>query len=193
MVAGDHRTCEHHKTAVELPFRLPASDRCDAAHGFLETTGIRNQPYWERKGKGPVLNVLLLCIAARAEQKDGESAPLALLARQAWLELPPGQDNHLFREACHRFLVPPSRAKEILKKAYHQQGLLDIYQNFCLALSHDCFSCPFISAPSSAHEQATINTELLPGDIRRGIRGEENDQPGDFLRSSEAPQGDPLE
>ena len=140
-----------------------------------------------------VLNVLLPAIAARAEQKDGENSPMALLALQAWMELPPGQDNHLFREACHRFLVPPSRAKEILKKAYHQQGLLDIYQNFCLALSHDCFSCPFISAPSSAHEQAAVNTELLSGDIRGGIRGEENDQPGDFLRGSETPQGDSLE
>ncbi|MDD3953760.1 MAG: DUF2851 family protein [Lentisphaeria bacterium] len=96
-----------------------------------------------------VLNVLLPAAAAWAEQEEGEYSPGRKLIEQAWLELPPGQDNHLFREACHRFLVPPSRAREILKKAYHQQGLLDIYQNFCLALDHDCTNCPFISESSS--------------------------------------------
>ncbi len=143
-----------------------------------------------------VLNVLLPAMASWAEQAEGENSPTATLARQAWLELPPGQDNHLLREACHRFLVPPSRAKEILKKAYHQQGLIDIYQNFCLALGHDCISCPFISdaeKQASAHEEATVDTELLSGDIGGCVRSEEGDQISDLIRGSETPQGDPLE
>jgi hypothetical protein len=114
------------------------------------------------------MNVLLPAAAGWVEQEEGEDSPTLDLIHQAWLELPPGQDNHLLREAAHRFLLPPSRAKEILKKAYHQQGLLDIYQNFCLALANDCSSCPFISDTAqavSAHEESTIDTELLSSDI----------------------------
>ncbi len=76
----------------------------------------------KERARDLVLNVLLPAAAAWAEQEEnaGENSPMLTLARQAWLEVPPGQDNHLLREACHRFLVPPSRAREILKKAYHQ-------------------------------------------------------------------------
>ncbi|NMA41959.1 MAG: DUF2851 family protein [Oligosphaeraceae bacterium] len=91
------------------------------------------------------MNVLLPLAAAWAANDDSIEANRADLALQTWLEIPRSQDNHLFKQACHRFLVPPSRSKEIMKKAYHQQGLLEIYQNFCLALDNDCVGCPFVN------------------------------------------------
>lgn len=60
--------------------------------------------------------------------------------------LPAGQTNHLVKEAIHRFLIPPTRSKEILKKNYLQQGLLELYQKFCLALNNDCRNCPFYAS-----------------------------------------------
>jgi len=88
------------------------------------------------------LNVLLPALFVWAKQTQGENSPLALLATQAWFALPKCQQNHLLKEACHRFLMPPSRAKEVLSSAAHQQGIMDIYRNFCLALNNDCESCP---------------------------------------------------
>ena len=60
------------------------------------------------------------------------------------------QDNRLLREAGQRFFVPPARAKVILRRSCHQQGLLDIYQNFCQALDCDCGQCPFSSEGGAA-------------------------------------------
>ncbi len=91
------------------------------------------------------MNVLLPLAAAWAANEGSFAADRAELALQTWLSIPRSQDNHLFKQACHRFLVPPSRSKEIMKKACHQQGLLEIYQNFCLALDNDCASCPFVN------------------------------------------------
>ena len=71
-------------------------------------------------------------------------------ARQAFLLLPPAQGNRLLTEAAHRFLTPPSRARELLKTCSRQQGLMDIYQNFCLALDHNCDLCPFVSTRKTA-------------------------------------------
>ncbi len=96
------------------------------------------------RAKDLALNILLPAAYSREEQERGESSPKAKLIKDAWLQLSPGQENHLLKEAIHRFLIPPSRAKEILKKAALQQGLIDIYQKFCLALGYDCPNCPFV-------------------------------------------------
>jgi len=71
---------------------------------------------------------------------------------QLYKNLPPGQTNHLVKEAIHRFLIPPARSKEILKKNYLQQGLLELYQNFCLALHNDCRNCPFYVSGQPRHK-----------------------------------------
>lgn len=70
------------------------------------------------------------------------------MAQEIYLTLPLAQDNRLFKEAVQRFLMPPSRTTDLIKSACHQQGLLDIYKNFCLALDNNCQFCPF----STKHE-----------------------------------------
>ena len=100
-------------------------------------------------------NVFLPYLSARLELEHPLAAAVgakaeAERARQAFLLLPPAQGNRLLTEAAHRFLTPPSRARELLKTCSRQQGLMDIYQNFCLALDHNCDLCPFVSTRKTA-------------------------------------------
>lgn len=97
-------------------------------------------------------NVFLPYLAAMLELAPSAEASTAEAerVRQTFLLLPPAQGNRLLTEAAHRFLTPPSRARELLKTCCQQQGLMDIYQNFCLALDHNCELCPFVSAEKNA-------------------------------------------
>ena len=72
----------------------------------------------------------------------GEETREGKLARESWLLLPIGQDNSLSREAELRFFQPPSRGRELIRSCATQQGLLNIYQNFCQALGNNCSACP---------------------------------------------------
>ena len=86
------------------------------------------------------MNLWLPYLAAKA--KCGGDERTAAMVGEALRLLPALSANHLLDEACHRFLAPPSRGRALLKKAIRQQGLMDIYQMLCLALSHDCRECP---------------------------------------------------
>ena len=86
--------------------------------------------------------------ALRAKGAAGGDDRLSNLARDAYLLAPRMQGNRLLEEAVHRFFVPPSRAGAVLVRASMQQGLLEIYRSFCLALDGDCASCPFVCPPS---------------------------------------------
>lgn len=87
-------------------------------------------------------NVFLPFLAGAAEAS--RAAPeVAERATETFLALPALQDNRSLREAVHRFLVPPSRGRPLLDRAAAQQGLLEIYRTFCLALHGDCSRCPF--------------------------------------------------
>ena len=89
-------------------------------------------------------NVLLPFLQVLGTRAGDER--LCRLARAAYLDLPRLQDNRLLREATHRFLVPPSRSRELVRSAADQQGLLELYRAFCLALDGDCADCPFTTA-----------------------------------------------
>ncbi len=91
------------------------------------------------------LNVLLPFLGAHAEL-SGDTAT-ETLACKAWELLPRPQSNHLLQEATMRFLTPPSRWRSLITNAAQQQGMMDIFQNFCLALDHDCNECPFVVTP----------------------------------------------
>ena len=92
-----------------------------------------------------IVNALLPSLTAWAWQERNHE--LALLARRTFSAVPALQSNRLLEEATHRFLVPPSRATLLLKRASLQQGLLEIYRSFCLLLHNDCENCPFVKAP----------------------------------------------
>ena len=98
-----------------------------------------------------ITNVFLPALCA--SNTNGFTEEAARLAKDAFLLLPPMQSNRSLTEAAHRFLTPPSRAKEVLKRACHQQGLLDIYHNFCQNLAHDCSKCPFANFNQPSHTE----------------------------------------
>lgn len=89
-----------------------------------------------------VLNVSLPFLFALGEAGEISASRLEVI-RQVYQALCLAQDNSLIREASRRFFIPPSRARIILRKACHQQGLIALYQQFCLALDNDCSNCPF--------------------------------------------------
>lgn len=88
------------------------------------------------------LNVFLPLLGAKAELEG--DLKTASVARKAWEMLPRAQENHLIKDAVQRFLTPPSRWRTVVSNAAQQQGMMDIFQNFCLALDHDCHECPFM-------------------------------------------------
>ncbi len=85
-------------------------------------------------------NVLLPFLAALAEHagRGGRRE----LARRAWLRLPRLQNNRVLAEAAHRLLSPPSRVRDVARTAAEQQGMIQVYRDFCLTLHHDCENCP---------------------------------------------------
>ena len=88
------------------------------------------------------LNTFLPYLVAKAEMEKDPS--VMELGQNAWELLPRGQENHVLKDAIRRFLAPPSRARQLLRHASQQQGMMDIFQNFCLALNHNCNECPFV-------------------------------------------------
>lgn len=105
------------------------------------------KPAADLLGKGRLSDLLVnvfLPFLHGISKANGNSA-IADLAKTAYMSLPPLQDNRLYKEAIQRFLIPPSRAVELVKSACHQQGMLDIYKNFCCALGNNCSLCPFLN------------------------------------------------
>ena len=89
-----------------------------------------------------ITNVLLPYLAGLSELESGPDSPGVKLAKRLYLELPRLQENRLTKEAVQRFLIPPSREVDLVKYACQQQGLLNIYNSFCLALDNTCELCP---------------------------------------------------
>lgn len=135
--------------ALLTPAAAPTHDRRNAAPNWrrLRDFDARLAAPAELLGRerrvALTLNIWLPYLGATAELRQ-DDAKLTLI-RKAWELLPRAQSNHLLAEAAQRFLAPPSRAKAILKHAAHQQGMMEIYHIFCLALNHDCNECPFVT------------------------------------------------
>jgi len=91
-------------------------------------------------------NVFLPYLNAQLALTAGADSAAAQRVRDAYMLLPPSQENRLLKEAIQRFLTPPSRSRELIRSVCHQQGLIDIYKNFCLALDNNCDCCPFRGA-----------------------------------------------
>ena len=89
-----------------------------------------------------VTNILLPYMAGLSELEEGADSPGVAKAKKLYMELPRLQTNRLTKEAVQRFLIPPSREVDLVKLACQQQGLLNIYSSFCLALDNNCELCP---------------------------------------------------
>jgi hypothetical protein len=67
-------------------------------------------------------------------------------SKYLWVEyakLPAQLSNRRLETAATRLFGNDSRRKEFLKTVAHQQGLLQIYEDFCMQDNSDCAQCPF--------------------------------------------------
>ena len=65
---------------------------------------------------------------------------------QLWTEyakLPAQLSNRRLETAATRLFGNDPRRKEFLRTVAHQQGLLQIYEDFCMQDNSDCAQCPF--------------------------------------------------
>ncbi|WP_208300264.1 DUF2851 family protein [Prosthecobacter fusiformis] len=60
-----------------------------------------------------------------------------------YLELPALLDNQKVRRAVQRLFGDSPQGTEFQKKLHHHQGLLQIYEDFCLQDDSACADCPF--------------------------------------------------
>lgn len=60
-----------------------------------------------------------------------------------YLELPALLDNQKVHRAVLRLFGDDPRGRDFTKKLHHQQGLLQIYEDFCLEDDSACADCPF--------------------------------------------------
>jgi hypothetical protein len=60
-----------------------------------------------------------------------------------YLKLPAPMVSRTVKIAALRLLGVHGEGKTILKKAVHQQGLLQIYEDFCMRDNTDCAQCLF--------------------------------------------------
>ena len=58
-------------------------------------------------------------------------------------KLPARLTNRRLETGAVRLFGDDPRRKEFLKTVAHQQGLLQIYEDFCLQDNSDCAHCPF--------------------------------------------------
>jgi len=58
-------------------------------------------------------------------------------------KLPAQLSNRRLETAATRLFGDDSRRQEFLKTVAHQQGLLQIYEDFCMQDNSDCAQCPF--------------------------------------------------
>jgi hypothetical protein len=80
----------------------------------------------------------------RAEDSGHQNA--AVWKSELWSEyarLPARLSNRRLETGSIRLFGQDPRRKELLKSVAHQQGLLQIYEDFCLQDNSDCAQCPF--------------------------------------------------
>jgi Protein of unknown function (DUF2851) len=72
--------------------------------------------------------------------------PSASLGKNVWVEyakLPAQLSNRRLETGAARLFGDDPRRKQFLKTVAHQQGLLQIYEDFCMRDNSDCTQCPF--------------------------------------------------
>ncbi len=129
---------------------------------------LRDVKSWDRKNFAAVLRALehdywsrhytvLAEAAARPVALVGPARVQEMLANvvypllvpengELWAEfkeLPALLDNQKVRRAALRLFGEDRRASEFQRRLYHQQGLLQIYADYCLEDDSSCEECPF--------------------------------------------------
>ena len=65
------------------------------------------------------------------------------MAWTAYEKLPAQLSNRPVETAAMRLFGDDPRRAQLMKSVAHQQGLLQIYEDFCLQDDSDCVQCPF--------------------------------------------------
>ena len=113
-------------------------------------TGL-SHPYWDQHYTLKAASSKRLALIGGARARDAvvnQILPLRFRksASETWSqyrELTASQSNEKVRRAAVRLFGEHPRQKTFLKKVYHQQALLQIYDDFCLPDSSGCEQCPF--------------------------------------------------
>jgi hypothetical protein len=71
------------------------------------------------------------------------SAPPSTRLWAEYTKLPAQLSSRRLETAATRLFGSDSRRKQFLKTVAHQQGLLQIYEDFCMQDNSDCAQCPF--------------------------------------------------
>ena len=77
-----------------------------------------------------------------AHDAESTAAPSARLWED-YSKLPAQLSSRRLETAATRLLGSDARRKQFLKTVAHQQGLLQIYEDFCMRDNSDCAQCPF--------------------------------------------------
>ena len=62
---------------------------------------------------------------------------------RAYAKLPALLSNRRLETAVTRLFGSDPRRKQLVRTVAHQQGLLQIYEDFCMQDNSDCAQCPF--------------------------------------------------
>lgn len=118
---------------------------------WCETLRGLSHPHWSRHytlTSAPAAAPLALIGDTRIQELLANVAyPLLTPERPhlwaEYLELPAQLDNHKLRRAAQRLFGPTSRPAGLGRRLFHQQGLLQVYEDFCLEDDSGCRDCPF--------------------------------------------------
>ncbi len=88
-----------------------------------------------------VANIVLPFVAAHAHDRGDEK--LAQAARIQYARLPAAPSNNVVRLASGQLFEKPSTARGFLKTSRQQQGLMQIFLDFCLNDKSACQHCQF--------------------------------------------------
>lgn len=129
---------------------LKDSARWDAKAWTETLLGLRHN-YWDTHYTllaAPAKNPVALLGKTRVQEMLANVVyPLLVPDRaalwQEYLELPALLDNEKARLARIRLFGNASHVSDFQKKLHHQQGLLQLYEDFCLEDDSNCADCPF--------------------------------------------------
>lgn len=86
-----------------------------------------------------IVNAILPSLNAHAQLRKNAGLEKACL--ETFKNLPPLQSNRMTDIACHRWFMPPDRAKNIMRDASACQGIMHIYKIHCEKCQTDCDIC----------------------------------------------------
>jgi hypothetical protein len=134
-----------HWSKLRRAFEFPLCD------GIREFFGSIDHPFWQRHytlSSEPAAKAMALLGDSRIDDILANVCfPLWSMSNDpVWPEyskLPARLTNRRVETAATRLFGTDDRRKHFMKTIAHQQGLLQIYEDFCLQDNSDCTDCPF--------------------------------------------------